>query len=262
MTRTTTAVVAAILTALGGAAAAQSPAPSAVMLESGGTVLNVTAEGRAQRQPDLVTFNAGVVTQARTAAEALSANAERMDAVTAALKRAGVAEKDLQTATLSIQPQYFYPQPERRPDGSTSPAAPQPPSIIGYEARNTVTAKVRQVAGVGRIIDALAQAGANQVDGPYFTVENPEPATDEARAQAMAVARKRAELYARAAGLRVTRILTITEGGGYYPVTREIIVTGGMAAAPSPAPPPPPSSVQAGEITLGANLSVQFLLER
>ena len=260
MIRTTTAVLAATLVGFGGAAAAQSPAPSAVMLENGGTVLNVTAEGRAQRQPDLVTFNAGVVTQAKTAAEALSANAERMDAVTAALKRAGVEGRDLQTATLSVQPQYYYPpQPQPTADGQVPP--PQPPRIIGYEARNTVTAKLRQVSNVGRIIDALAQAGANQVDGPYFTVENPEPANDEARAQAMATARKRAELYARAAGLRVTRILTITEGGGYFPVMRDIVVTGSMAAA-APPPPPPPSPVQSGEVTLGANLSVQFLLER
>ena len=249
------------LAAAGTSAAAQSPAPSAVMLENGGTVLNVTAEGRALRQPDLVTFNAGVVTQGKTAAEALSANAERMDAITAALKRAGVEGRDLQTATLSIQPQYFYPQPTTGADGQTTMA--QPPRIIGYEARNTVTAKLRQVGNFGRIIDALAQAGANQVDGPYFTVENPEPANDEARAQAMATARERADLYARAAGLRVTRILTISEGGGYFPVMRDIVVTGSMAgAAPPPAPPPPPSPVQSGEVTLGASVSVQFLLER
>jgi uncharacterized protein YggE len=240
--------------------------PRAVVAESE-TLLNVTAEGRAQRRPDLATFNAGVVTQARTAGEAMAANARRMDAVIAALKRSGVADRDIQTSTLNLQPQYFYPQrqpPARDPTGVVVEREPEPPRIIGYEARNAVQVRARRVDGMGRIIDALVAAGVNQVDGPHFSVEDQDAAADEARVQAMKNARTRAELYARAAGLRVGRILTITEGGGYYPVAREIIVTagrvGGLAAPPPP--PAPASQVEAGELTLGVTLSVQFALER
>lgn len=260
--------IAALILAMAaaGTAAAQPSPPASVRLDPGGAILNVTAEGRSRRQPDLATFNAGVVTRGKTAAEALAANARRMDAVIAALKRAGVADRDLQTSTLSLQPQYYYP-PQRPISGGASeqPAAPEPPRIIGYEARNTVTARVRKIDDVGSIVDALVKAGSNQVDGPYFTIENQDAATDEARAQAMAVARQRAELYARSADLKVGRILTITEGGGYFPVQQQVILTGSMAGAPPPAPPPPPppgSSVQAGELTVSASLSVQFALER
>lgn len=252
--------------ALPTAAVAQTVDREALALPPGAALLNVTAEGRSERKPDLATFSAGVVTQAKTAAEAMAANNARMDATLAALRRAGIAERDLQTSTLQLQPQYYYPQrepPVRRPDGTvTEPPEPAAPRIIGYEARNTLTVRLRKIADMGRVIDTLVAAGANQVEGPYFTLERPEAAADEARASALRTARQRAELYAREAGFRTARILTISEGGGYYPVSREIIVTaqrGGGAMAP---PPPPPAPVQPGEVTVGANLSVQFVLER
>lgn len=115
---------------------------------------------------------------------------------------------------------------------------------------------------MGRIIDALVGAGVNQVEGPYFTVENQEAAANEARTEAMKNAQARAELYARAAGMRVSRILTITEGGGYYPVARENFITATATGSTMVPPPPPPTAVQAGEVTLGVSLSVQFALER
>jgi uncharacterized protein len=247
-------------------AAAAQPAPTPTLaIAPGETLLNVTAEGRSRRQPDLAIFSAGVVTQAKTAGEALTANAQRMDAVIAALKRAGVPERDIQTSTLSLQPQYYHPQPEPYPrrepgTGVTVPAEPQAPRIIGYEARNAVQVRVRRLGDMGQVIDTLVSAGANQVDGPSFTVEEPEPALDEARVAAMQRARERAELYARAAGLRVGRIVAISEQGGYFPVAEQIVVTG-YRGGPA-APPPPPSPVQPGEVALGVNLSVQFALTR
>lgn len=262
------AVFAALTLAGAGSAFAQAPVTPGITIRPNTTLLNVTAEGRAKRKPDLATFNAGVVTQARTAAEALTANSTRMDQVIGALKRSGVAERDIQTSTLNLQPQYYYPQrdrPVREASGAIiEPPEPQAPRIIGYEARNSVTVRVRRINDMGRIIDALVSAGVNQVDGPYFAVENQEAAADEARAAAIKNAQARAELYARAAGMRVSRILTITEGGGYYPVARqEVIAVGaiGSAMAPPP-PPPPPTAIQAGEVTLGVSLSVQFALER
>ena len=114
------------------------------------------------------------------------------------------------------------------------PLEPQAPRIIGYEARNKVQVRVRKLGDMGRIIDLLVSAGANQVDGPSFTLDEPKAALDEARTEAVQEARSRAELYAKAAGLRISRILSITEGGGYYPM-QPIAVMGGSAGAP-PAP--------------------------
>src|SRR5688572_33360549 len=109
---------------------------------------------------------------------------------------------------------------------------------------------------MGRIIDTLIEAGANQVNGPSFTVDEPSAALDEARAEAVATARQRAEIYARAAGMRVGRILAISEGGGYYPVQQGF---GESRMAGAPAPPPP---IAPGELTLGVSVSVQFELVR
>lgn len=253
----------AVVALFAATAAAAQPAPSPTLaITPGETLLNVTAEGRSRRQPDLALFSAGVVTQAKTAGEALAANARRMDAVITALKRAGVSERDIQTATLTLQPQYHHPQPEPYPrrEPATVPAEPQAPRIIGYEARNSVQVRVRRLSDMGGVIDTLVAAGANQVEGPSFTVEEQEPALDEARTAAMQRARQRAELYARAAGLRVGRIISISEQGGYFPVTEQIVVTG-YRGGPA-APPPPPSPVQPGEVALGVQLSVQFALVR
>lgn len=258
---------AAALTLIASSAAAQTSEPGVAPAAGGAPIVNVTAEGRSDRAPDLATFNAGVVAQAKTAAEAMSANNARMEAVIAALRRAGVAERDIQTSALNLQPQYHYPQPVRSRDGVVEPAAPEPPSIIGYEARNTVTVKLRRIAEMGRMIDTLVSAGANQVDGPHFSIEEPEAAADEARADAFQKARARADLYARQAGFRSARLLTISEGGGYYPVQRDlqsIVVTGQSygGAMPAPPPAPPMAPVQPGEVSVGVTLSVQFALER
>ncbi len=228
-------------------------------------LLNVTAEGHSRRTPDLALFNAGVVTQGTNAAEALAANSTRMERVVAALKRAGIEDRDLQTASVSLQPRYSDPEREAqtRARELRQPYVPptEGPRIIGYEARNNLQVRVRRLDRMGRIIDTLVTEGANQIDGPSFTVDDQRAALDEARTQAMANARARADLYARAAGLRVARILSISEGGGYFPVAREVLMTSSMAGAPPP-PPPPPPPFAAGEVALGVSLSVQFEMTR
>jgi uncharacterized protein YggE len=227
-------------------------------------LLSLTAEGQSRRAPDLAMFNAGVVTQGRTAAEALAENSRRMDAVVAALRRAGVAERDIQTAAISLQPRYSNPELEAQlrarqmREAYVPPSEPRAPTIIGYEAQNNVQVRVRRLADMGRIVDALVEAGANQVNGPSFTLDEPAAALDEARAEAIANARRRAELYARAAGMRVVRILSISEGGGYYPV-QQVFATSGESRM---APPPPPPPIAPGELTLGVSVSVQFELGR
>ncbi|WP_062793156.1 SIMPL domain-containing protein [Sphingobium herbicidovorans] len=253
-----------LITVTGAASTVQAQLPAASpVLTPDETLLVVSGEGQSRRIPDVAVFSAGVVTQGRTGGEALGANATRMNEVVTALKRAGIADLDIQTSALSLQPQYSNPEQEAQIRARITrepyipPAQLQAPRIIGYEARNNVQVRVRKLGQMGRIIDTLVQAGANQVDGPSFTLDEPKAALDEARAEAVREARSRAELYARAAGLRISRILSISEGGGYYP--QPIVVTGRMGGAP-PAPPPPPSPVAPGELMLGATVSVQFAL--
>ncbi len=237
----------AILPALAATAHAQAAAPA---LAANGTLLTLSADGRVSRAPDLAVFSAGVVSQGKTASEALAANAADMNRVVAALKRAGIADRDIQTSNLSLSPVY---QPQRSlPDGTIAPPQPR---IVGYQANNQVTVRQRKLAEFGKVIDTLVAAGANQVNGPSFEVDQPDPALDEARTAAMAKARARAELYARAAGLRVNRILSINESGGWSPPQPVMYRMAAMEAAPAA-----PSPVHAGEMQLSINVAVQFEL--
>jgi uncharacterized protein YggE len=223
-------------------------------------LLSLTSEGRSYRTPDIANFSARVVTQADTAGEAIAGNSNRMNDIVAALKRAGIAERDIQTSAITLQPRYSNPdldaqilaRQSRQP--YVPPIKPASPKIIGYEARNTVQVRVRRLGQMGRIIDTLVAQGANEVNGPSFTLDEPRAALDEARNEAMTEARRRADLYARAAGMHVARILSINESGGYYPVQEMAMAR--VAIAP-PAPPPP---VAPGELTLSVSLSVQFEL--
>jgi uncharacterized protein len=259
----------ALLSMASSAAAAQSAASVSIApLGPSSALLSLTAEGQSRRTPDIALFNAGVVTQAVTATEALADNSRRMDRVIAALKRAGIAERDIQTSAISLQPRYSDPERDAQILARSTGRPYVPPTeaarIIGYEARNTVQVRVRKLGEMGKIIDTLISEGANQVDGPNFTLDEPREALDEARREAVAVGRQRAELYAQATGMRVARLLSVSEGGGYYPVQQAIVVTGsriGYGGAPPP-PPPPPAPVSPGELSLGVNVSMQFELTR
>jgi uncharacterized protein YggE len=224
-----------------------SPVPA---IQQGHTLLTVSADGRSDREPDLALFNAGVTTQGKTAVAALGANSEAMTRVIAALRRAGIADRDIQTSNLSINP--VYSEPRRLPDGTMEQRAPQ---IVAYQVSNNVSVRQRKLGDYGQVIDALVTAGANQVNGPSFMIDKPDAALDAARTEAMAKARARAELYARAAGLRVVRIVSINESGGYAP-PMPVMYRMEMAQA-APAPPPP---ISAGEVSLNANVTVQFEL--
>jgi uncharacterized protein YggE len=205
-----------------------------------GTRLDIVATGEAVRVPDLARVSAGVVSTAPTASAAVEQNAQRMAAVRGALKRAGIADRDVQTSTLSLYPQYRQEQN----------AAPQ---ITGYRATNEVSVTFRDIAATGRILDALVGQGANQINGPSLSIEHPEAALDEARVKALAAARARAELYARAAGKHVVRIVAISEGGGQgMPPPRPMLRA--MAAQES-------TVVDPGSQTLQVSLNVTFELD-
>jgi uncharacterized protein len=235
--------------ALPGAAMAHD-APAGTDIAAGHTLLTLSAEGRVARAPDLAVFTAGVTSQGKTAAEALAANSADMNRVIAALKKAGIADKDIQTSNLNLNPIYA---PQRTlPNGEVFPAQPQ---IIGYMVSNQVTVRQRDLRGFGRVLDTLVAAGANQINGPSFELDQPDLATDEARSIAMKKARARAELYANAAGLRVVRIISIAESGGYSP--QPMMVNARMAMADMGGAPTP---VAAGEVSMNIQLNVTFEL--
>ena len=196
-----------LLAALLGAAAFASPAvaqPATTVSQAiAGTRLDVTATGEATRVPDVALINAGVTNRASTATAALEQNAAQMERVRAALKRAGIADRDIQTSNISLNPEYRY-------------ADNQPPQLTGYTASNQVNVRFRDLKNTGKILDALVKEGANQISGPNLTIDQPESALDEARTKALAVGRARAELYARSLGMRVVRLIAVTEGGGNY----------------------------------------------
>lgn len=236
------------LAALGGAAlagvAAQAqtlPPPPVPPIQ--GPRLDIVAEGEVTRVPDIASIGAGVVTQGTTAAAAMSENAKRMSAVVSALKKAGVADRDIQTSTLNLSPQYRY-------------GENVPPVITGYQASNQVTVRFRDVRKSGTILDALVAQGANQINGPSFSIDKPAAALDEARTAAIRTARTRADLYAAAAGLKVKRILTISEQGGGYEPPRPYPVMA-MARSEKAAD----TVVEAGEQKLSVTVNVSFELE-
>lgn len=222
--------------------------PPAPVVAPGNSVLTISAEGRTARKPDLAQFSAGVATSGKTAGEALSANSAAMNRVIAALRRAGIAERDIQTSNLSLNP--VYADMSRQP---VDPLEQQVPRIVGYQANNTVSVRQRDLAGFGKVIDTLVSSGANQVNGPSFQMDDPDAALDEARTDAMKRARARAQLYAGAAGLKVVRVLSISEGGAYAP-PQPVMYRVMAEAAPQAAP------VAAGEVSLTANVTVTYEL--
>lgn len=245
-----TITAAAALIALGAPATAQvvTPVPS---IPTGHALLTVSAEGSSTRKPDIALFTAGVTTQGDTASAALADNSRKMTQVIASLKRAGIAEKDVQTSNLNLNP--VYAQPKRLPDGSYED---QGQKITGYQVSNQVAVKQRKLADYGKVIDALVAAGANQVNGPNFMLSEPEAAQDEARAAAMRTARQRAQLYAQAAGLKVSNVVSISESGGYTPQPVMYRQRADIQVA-SMAPPPP---IMGGELETNLTVTVQFEL--
>ena len=208
-----------------------------------GTRLDLTATGEVTRVPDVAVISAGVVSRAATASGALQDSANRMERVLAALKRAGVAERDIQTSSVNLNPEYRYPEN-------------QSPQLVGYTATNQLTIRFRDIRNSGKILDALVAEGANQINGPSLTIDKPEAALDEARAKAIAEGKARAELYARSMGLRVVRVVSVSESGGY--------------AVPPPAPPMPMAAraydsaetkIVPGEQKLQVSLAMTFELQ-
>ena len=233
----------AFATVLASGLAMTASAQTPTVASSDGTLLSVSAEAQATRIPDIATISSGVVTQAADANSALRANAEQMSKVMAAVKAAGIAERDVQTTGIGVYPQYRY-------------AENQPPAITGYQANNTVSLKIRDLTKLGKVLDALVASGSNQINGPSFEIDEPESAYDEARRNALKKAEARAEMYAKALGLRVRRIASISEGGGFnQPGPMPMMMKAGAMEARD-------TQISPGETSLSVNLNVVFELGR
>jgi uncharacterized protein YggE len=194
--------------------------------------ISITGHGEARGRPDVALIQAGVVTDAPTAAAALSANSTRMNTVFAALKKLGVADRNIQTSGFSVFPQYENNNTHR---------------ITGYQVSNTVSVRLEDVNRTGPTLDALVAAGANQMNRIGFDIAKPEPLLDQARADAVADARHRAQVYAKAAGLTLGSIQSISENGAFAP-PRPMYRMAMTAADATPVAP--------GEETLSANVTM------
>lgn len=163
--------------------------------------IQVSATGTANMAPDMATVSAGVVTQGKTAREAMIGNATKMTRVFDELDAAGIEKKFITTSQLSLQPKYNY---QNR----------QAPIIEGYEARNTVSAKTYNLDDVGEMLDALVKAGVNNINGVQFSIKDSKAARDKAREDAIREAREKAESMAAAAGVKLGKLKSLSESGG------------------------------------------------
>ena len=202
--------------------------------------ISVTGEANVSVPPDLAQIDGGVATDAKTAREASDANNAAMGKVLLALKGAGIDEKDYQTSRLSLQPQY-----------ATSSKAAERPGVVGFRASNRVTIKIRDVTKVASVIDVLVGAGANEIGGINFVVTQASKLLDDAREQAIADARRKAQIYAKAAGVTLGEPISISEEGAPTPMFRSKAASGMAASAP----------VAPGEETLSVSVTVSWAIK-
>ena len=196
--------------------------------------ISMAGHGEVRAVPDMVSVTAGVTTNAATAAQALAANSVRMKTVFSALQKLGIPDKNIQTMNFSVSPQYATGNNEA-------------PRLTGYQVNNDVSVRLEDVGRLGGALDALVGAGANQMNGISFGIRDPAPLLEKARMQAIADARARAETYAKAAGVTLGSILSISEGGADAP--RPMYKVMAMAEARS-------VPVAAGEQSVAADVSV------
>jgi uncharacterized protein len=235
MKRIAPLAIAGVLAIAGAPALAQAPAPSDFP-----PAISVSGEASVAAPPDLAMIDAGVASDAKTAREAAEANNAAMAKVLQALKAANIDDKDYQTSRLSLQPQY-------------APNRPGQSTVTGYRASNRVSIKVHDVGKVAGVIDTLVGAGANDIGNIYFTVAEPSKLLDEAREKAVADARRKAEIYAKAAGVTLGAPLSISEDGTPAPMFRLKTLAAPMQAAGTP--------VAQGEETLSITVSVAWAIK-
>ncbi len=205
-------------------------------------VLQVTATGKIAATPDMVIITSGVVTQAKTAREALSQNTTATAAMIAELKAAGIENRDIQTAGLSVQPRYAKVRKQSNDE-------PTMRDIVGYTVTNDVRVRIRDLSRAGTILDAVVGVGANRMHGLQFAVSNADDLAIKAEADAVKRAKDRAEAIAEAAGIELGRILTIADSARAAPVRQHYSRAMAMAEA---------VPIQAGEQEISATVTIRF----
>lgn len=254
MKRLAPALIAA--TAMAGCAAApmamaQTPAPvhgpnmhmppmSSIQPE---TTITLTGKGSVAHAPDIAIINVGVSVEAKTASEAMQQQATQMAGVFAAVKAAGIADRDMQTGNISLNPVYEYPNNAR-------------PRLTGYQANNSITIKVRKLDTLGKTLDAVVKGGGNTINGISFSIDEPEKFQNDARIEAVKDAAAKAELYAQAVGYKVKRIVTISEQE-FYPQPVPM-----MAMRMQDSGGAPETQIAAGEVSLEQTVTVLFELTK
>lgn len=204
--------------------------------------IEVTGEGSVRATPDFASVTLGVTTTAKDAQEAMAANAKSANALVALIKSDGVAPADIQTSGVSISP-MFSNQP---------PAQARAPTITGYSVTDNVMVTVRDISGLGALLDKAVAAGANAIYGIGYGENDPSALLDKARPLAVADARRKAELYAAAGGAKIGRLMELTEEAGARPVAFAARAYAQGAAAPTP--------IEAGEDKLAVTVTARFEL--
>jgi len=226
------------------AASLASPLAAAeVQIQAQAPVVELTVSETVKSRPDVAQVSAGVTTRAQTAQQAVQQNAAAMQKVVDRLKALGIADQDIQTANFSLNAQFTYPQ-----NGT--------PVFAGYQASNEVSVKLRQIDKVGAALDALVAAGANNINGPSFTLDDDTAVQQQARTQAFQRGQTMAQNYARMAGYTGVRLLEVSEnvrsGGG--PLPPQPIAFRAEAAAKTP--------IEPGEVGTTVTLTVKYEMTR
>ena len=201
--------------------------------------LTVTGQGQATAQPDIASITLGVSTRAETAAAAMEQNAAAQAKVIEALKAEGVEARDIQTSGLNLSPMLDF------SDG-------QAPRVTGYVAQNVVSVQVRDLARLGPVLDQMVASGANEISGISFSREDMTEARDEARAGAVADARRRAEVMARAAGMELGRLIALSEGQAMDGPRPMVMMAAEAKRADTP--------IEAGELGVSASVTAVFAM--
>ncbi len=202
----------------------------------------VNGAGEATRAPDVAYLTLGVEADGATASEALRKNSAQMEATIKTLRDAGVDKKDIQTANLSVGARYDYSQEGKAP------------RLIGYQATNTVSVKLRNLEKAGGVIDKAVASGSNRLDSISFGFADPKPLLNDARRAAVADARERAALYADAAGVKLGSVLQISDSFSQNPGPIPVMMRADMAEAKA-------VPIAAGEQSIGASVTIVYAIE-
>ena len=221
-----------------------------VQITTQNPVIELSVFEQIEVEPDMATISTGVQTDADTAVEALRRNSAEMERLVALIRALGIPARDIQTASINLNPRYDY---NNRGD--------QPPRFLGYQASNQVTVKLRDLDRVGEVLDAMVEAGATNINGPQFSIEDDEAAKAQARSNALERGRAQAEEYARLAGYTGVRLLQVAEAiRGSGGMENDVVTVSGARMRMAPPAPPPP--VAPGVVATGVGIALTYEMTR